>query len=59
MIKRKEIMQFDSLFMIKVAESKGLFGDTDKEQSTSKSTVMQTQPIVQTSHVHRVKRKVR
>ncbi|KAL2743033.1 putative methyltransferase NSUN7 isoform X3 [Vespula maculifrons] len=56
-IKRKEIMQFDSLFMIKVAESKGLFGDTDKEQSTSKSTVMQTQPIVQTSHVHRVKRK--
>nr|KAF7416799.1 hypothetical protein H0235_011330 [Vespula pensylvanica] len=56
-IKRKEIMQFDSLFMIKVAESKGLFGDTDKEQSTSKSTVTQTQPIVQTSHVHRVKRK--
>ncbi|KAF7393636.1 hypothetical protein HZH68_010455 [Vespula germanica] len=56
-IKRKEIMQFDSLFMIKVAESKGLFGDTDKEQSTSKSTITQTQPIVQTSHVHRVKRK--
>ncbi|EFN79881.1 Pyruvate dehydrogenase E1 component subunit alpha, somatic form, mitochondrial [Harpegnathos saltator] len=32
-IKRKEMMQFDSLFMIKVAESKGLFGDSDKERS--------------------------
>lgn len=27
-IRRKEMMQFDSLFMIKVAESKGLFGGT-------------------------------
>ncbi|XP_017794150.1 PREDICTED: uncharacterized protein LOC108575767 [Habropoda laboriosa] len=26
-IKRKEMIQFDSVFMIKVAESKGLFGD--------------------------------
>lgn len=32
-IKRKEMMQFDSLFMIKVAESKGLFGDPDKERN--------------------------
>ncbi|GAB1863654.1 hypothetical protein CAJAP_04733 [Camponotus japonicus] len=31
-IKRKEMMQFDSLFMIKVAESKGLFGNPDKER---------------------------
>jgi len=35
-IKRKEMMQFDSLFMIKVAESKGLFGDPDKERPNSK-----------------------
>lgn len=27
------MMQFDSLFMIKVAESKGLFGEPDKERS--------------------------
>ncbi|XP_018377874.1 PREDICTED: putative methyltransferase NSUN7 [Trachymyrmex cornetzi] len=32
-IKRKEMMQFDSLFMIKVAESKGLFGDPDKQRN--------------------------
>lgn len=32
-IKRKEMMQFDSLFMIKVAESKGLFGDPAKERN--------------------------
>ncbi|XP_046826285.1 uncharacterized protein LOC124427425 isoform X1 [Vespa crabro] len=56
-IKRKEMMQFDSLFMIKVAESKGLFGDTDKKQSTSKPIVTQTQPIVATSHFHRIKHK--
>ncbi|XP_076248966.1 uncharacterized protein LOC143188523 [Calliopsis andreniformis] len=31
-IKRKEMMQFDSLFMIKVAESKGLFGDPDEQR---------------------------
>lgn len=35
-IKRKEMMQFDSLFMIKVAESKGLFGDPDKERPIPK-----------------------
>ncbi|KAI4493120.1 hypothetical protein M0802_009670 [Mischocyttarus mexicanus] len=55
-IKRKEMMQFDSLFMIKVAESKGLFGDTNKEQSTSKSIVTSTQPII--VPVQRVKRKI-
>lgn len=27
------MMQFDSLFMIKVAESKGLFGEPDKERT--------------------------
>ncbi|KAL0116807.1 hypothetical protein PUN28_010019 [Cardiocondyla obscurior] len=35
-IRRKEMMQFNSLFMIKVAESKGLFGDPDKERSPKK-----------------------
>ncbi|CAK9802523.1 Pyruvate dehydrogenase E1 component subunit alpha, somatic form, mitochondrial [Anthophora plagiata] len=30
-IKRKEMMQFDSVFMIDVAESKGLFGDPNVE----------------------------
>ncbi|KAG7211157.1 hypothetical protein KM043_010481 [Ampulex compressa] len=30
-IRRKEMMQFDSLFMIKVAESKGLFGDPEQQ----------------------------
>lgn len=37
-IKRKEMMQFDSLFMIKVAESKGLFGDPDKERNPKQKT---------------------
>lgn len=37
-IKRKEMMQFDSLFMIKVAESKGLFGDPDKERNPKEKT---------------------
>ncbi|XP_015171449.1 PREDICTED: uncharacterized protein LOC107063843 [Polistes dominula] len=55
-IKRKEMMQFDSLFMIKVAESKGLFGDTNKEQSTSKPIVTATQPIIVPAQ--RVKRKI-
>lgn len=54
-----EMMQFDSLFMIKVAESKGLFGVMDKERDTSKQIVKQTEPIVKASHVNRVKRKVR
>ncbi|KAI4488310.1 hypothetical protein M0804_005158 [Polistes exclamans] len=54
-IKRKEMMQFDSLFMIKVAESKGLFGDTNNEQSTSKPIVTTTQPLIVPAQ--RVKRK--
>ncbi|XP_031772259.1 uncharacterized protein LOC100871303 isoform X2 [Apis florea] len=32
-IKRKEMMQFDSLFMIKVAESKDLFGNSKAQHS--------------------------
>lgn len=55
-IKRKEMMQFDSLFMIKVAESKGLFGDPDKERpSTKQKTEVQSavQSTVQTSRVNR------
>ncbi|XP_078040673.1 LOW QUALITY PROTEIN: uncharacterized protein LOC144471941 [Augochlora pura] len=35
-IKRKEMMQFDSLFMIKVAESKGLFGDPNERERREK-----------------------
>ncbi|XP_076649535.1 uncharacterized protein LOC143357149 [Halictus rubicundus] len=35
-IKRKEMMQFDSLFMIKVAESKGLFGDPNEREPREK-----------------------
>ncbi|XP_076623668.1 uncharacterized protein LOC143343051 [Colletes latitarsis] len=35
-IKRKEMMQFDSLFMIKVAESKGLFGDPNEQRETKR-----------------------
>lgn len=31
LIRRKEMMQFNSLFMIKVAEAKGLFGDPNKQ----------------------------
>ena len=31
-VKRKEMMQFNSLFMIKVAEAKGVFGDTSKQR---------------------------
>jgi len=38
-IKRKEMMQFDSLFMIKVAESKRLFGDPDKKNSKQKTEI--------------------
>ncbi|XP_072743285.1 uncharacterized protein [Anoplolepis gracilipes] len=42
-IKRKEMMQFDSLFMIKVAESKGLFGDPDKERKKVEVTPVASQ----------------
>nr|XP_012140185.1 PREDICTED: uncharacterized protein LOC100880076 isoform X2 [Megachile rotundata] len=42
-IRRKEMMQFDSLFMIKVAESKGLFGDP-KEQQESKQLILDQSP---------------
>ncbi|XP_054012839.1 uncharacterized protein LOC128894853 [Hylaeus anthracinus] len=38
-IKRKEMMQFDSLFMIKVAESKGLFGDPKQRRETKREPV--------------------
>lgn len=37
-------MQFNSLFMIKVAESKGVFGDTSKEQAPA--VVQEQQPSV-------------
>ncbi|XP_032670129.1 uncharacterized protein LOC116843655 isoform X2 [Odontomachus brunneus] len=50
-IKRKEMMQFDSLFMIKVAESKGLFGEPDKERSPKQKT--DVQPIREPLRVSR------
>lgn len=48
-IKRKEMMQFDSLFMIKVAESKGLFGDPDKERNSKQKIEIQPATARQTS----------
>nr|XP_033183339.1 uncharacterized protein LOC117153422 isoform X1 [Bombus vancouverensis nearcticus]XP_033183340.1 uncharacterized protein LOC117153422 isoform X1 [Bombus vancouverensis nearcticus] len=39
-IKRKEMVQFDSLFMIKVAESKGLFGDPKAQQRSKQESVI-------------------
>ncbi|XP_050582314.1 uncharacterized protein LOC126918450 isoform X1 [Bombus affinis] len=39
-IKRKEMVQFDSLFMIKVAESKGLFGDPKTQQPSKQESVI-------------------
>lgn len=50
-IKRKEMMQFDSVFMIKVAESKGLFGNPDKARSPKQKT--ETQPAPQISQMSR------
>ncbi|XP_043461228.1 uncharacterized protein LOC122497899 isoform X3 [Leptopilina heterotoma] len=44
-IRRKEMMQFDSLFMIKVAESKGLFGDPNKQPQKKEEIV----PIIRQS----------
>lgn len=52
-IKRKEMMQFDSLFMIKVAESKGLFGEPDKERNPAKQKVDAPPPARQTSQTCR------
>lgn len=49
-IKRKEMMQFNSLFMIKVAESKGLFGDPTKQrQESSKEEQRVVSPVRQGS----------
>ncbi|XP_033354713.1 uncharacterized protein LOC117236133 isoform X1 [Bombus vosnesenskii] len=39
-IKRKEMVQFDSLFMIKVAESKGLFGDPKVQQRSKQESII-------------------
>ncbi|XP_076760908.1 uncharacterized protein LOC143429264 [Xylocopa sonorina] len=43
-IKRKEMMQFDSLFMIKVAESKGLFGNPRVQQLSKHESVSNRSP---------------
>lgn len=55
-IKRKEIVQFDSLFMIKVAESKGLFGDPNKVQRQSKHEPVVDRSIRQSSQTSARKR---
>lgn len=46
-IKRKEMMQFDSLFMIKVAESKDLFGISKVQQQSKHEIILNR--AVQTS----------
>ncbi|XP_076225467.1 uncharacterized protein LOC116430442 [Nomia melanderi] len=43
-IRRKEMMQFDSLFMIKVAESKGLFGDPNERRERKRESVPVDRP---------------
>nr|XP_033331040.1 putative methyltransferase NSUN7 isoform X1 [Megalopta genalis] len=56
-IKRKEMMQFDSLFMIKVAESKGLFGDpNERERREKKREPVTTDQTGSSSHVNPRKR---
>ncbi|KAK9296294.1 hypothetical protein QLX08_009630 [Tetragonisca angustula] len=55
-IKRKEIVQFDSLFMIKVAESKGLFGDPNKVQRQSKHESVVDRSIRQSAQTSARKR---
>ncbi|XP_018393742.1 PREDICTED: uncharacterized protein LOC108772667 [Cyphomyrmex costatus] len=52
-IKRKEMMQFNSLFMIKVAESKGLFGDPDKERNPKQKTEVSSAARSQTLQISR------
>ncbi|KYN45229.1 Putative methyltransferase NSUN7 [Trachymyrmex septentrionalis] len=52
-IKRKEMMQFDSLFMIKVAESKGLFGDPDKQRNPKQKTEIPSATKRQTLQISR------
>lgn len=52
-IKRKEMMQFDSLFMIKVAESKGLFGDPDKERNPKQKAEVMPAAACQVSRMNR------
>lgn len=57
-IKRKEMMQFDSLFMIKVAETKGLFGDPEKEREPKQKAEMSPLAARQTSRISRKRVKV-
>lgn len=60
-IKRKEMMQFDSVFMIKVAESKGLFGDPDKERAPKREAEVSTaaQQTLRMNHTSLKRVKVR
>ncbi|XP_046414680.1 LOW QUALITY PROTEIN: uncharacterized protein LOC124176889 [Neodiprion fabricii] len=52
LIRRKEMMQFNSLFMIKVAEAKGLFGDPNKQPAQPKEE-QQPLPVRQSSQQSR------
>ncbi|KAJ8667976.1 hypothetical protein QAD02_009639 [Eretmocerus hayati] len=45
LIRRKEMMQFNSQFMIKVAEAKGVFGDPNRKDDQLKSQDLQPTPI--------------
>ncbi|XP_024946504.1 uncharacterized protein LOC107273416 isoform X2 [Cephus cinctus] len=49
LIRRKEMMQFNSLFMIKVAETKGLFGDPNKQQQPKEEPLSPIRQASQTS----------
>ena len=47
-VKRKEMMQFNSLFMIKVAEAKGVFGEPTKQQAPKTPEPQTTVPTPDT-----------
>ncbi|XP_048515246.1 putative methyltransferase NSUN7 isoform X2 [Athalia rosae] len=52
LVRRKEMMQFNSLFMIKVAEAKGLFGDPNKQPAQPREE-QQAAPVRQGSQQSR------
>ncbi|XP_036138886.1 uncharacterized protein LOC118644116 [Monomorium pharaonis] len=56
-IKRKEMMQFNSLFMIKVAESKGLFGDSPNKERNPKQKIEKIEIPQTACHISRIRRR--
>jgi hypothetical protein len=55
LIKRKEIMQFNSKFMIKVAEGKGIFGDSSRKFEIPEN--LKQINLTEPSHTNRKRRK--